>query len=346
MFFRSKKKQVVSLDIGSSLIKVVQLEHNKDEIKLTNYRMMSLLPDAIVDGEIMDRLAVVDTIRDLMQQAGIKSKEVVTSVYGRSVIIKRIKVDRCSPEELSESIRFEAESYVPYQIDEVYVDFQILDDTQAGAQMDVLLVAAKKDYVNNYTALIREAGLIPKRVDVAEFAIQNAYEYNYSMNNEQTIAFLNIGASLTTVNIVRGGVSYFTRDIPYAGNMIISALQKNIGLNHDDASGILRGEEKPGIDTEAVEAVVSTVAKDIALEINRSFAAIKSGGADINKIDRLLLSGGCAISPGLKVYFENNLNVSVEILNPVKRLDVSNKPDITDNSHIFTLSIGLALIVP
>jgi type IV pilus assembly protein PilM len=346
MFFKSKKQQVVGLDIGSGLIKVVALEHAKDSVELVNYKMINLLPDAIVDGEIMDRLAVVDTIRDLIQQSGIKTKEVVTAVSGRAVIIKRIKVDKCTPDELAESIKFEAESYVPYQIDEVNVDFQILDSSEEGAQMDVLLIAAKKEHVNNYTSLIKEAGLYPRRVDVDSFAIQNAYEYNYGLNMDSTIAFLNIGASVTNVNIMRGGYPYFTRDVSFAGNMIISALQKNIGLSHDDASAILRGEEKPGVDTDAVEAVVATIAKDLALEINRSFAALKSVGADINKIDQLILSGGCAKSPGLKGYFESNLNVGVEVLDPIKRLNVSSKPEIAEDAHIYTLALGLALIVP
>ncbi|MBN1233797.1 MAG: type IV pilus assembly protein PilM [Candidatus Coatesbacteria bacterium] len=346
MFFKSKKQQVIGLDIGSGLIKVVVLEHAKDSISLVNYKMISLLPDAIVDGEIMDRLAVVDTIRDLIQQSSIKTKDVVTAVSGRAVIIKRIKVDKCTPEELAESIRFEAESYVPYQIDEVNVDFQILDDTEEGAQMDVLLVAAKKDHVNNYTSLIKEAGLNPRRVDVDSFAIQNAYEHNYSIDLDKTIAFLNIGSSVTNVNIMRGGFPYFTRDVTFAGNTIISALQKNIGLSYDDASAILKGEEKPGIDNEAVESVVSTIAKDLALEINRSFAALKSVGADISKIDLLILSGGCAKSPGLKSYFENNLNVQVEVLNPIKRVNISSKPDIAEDAHIYTLALGLALVAP
>src|SRR4051812_49327471 len=208
------KQSLVGLDIGSHTIKAVELEATNKGRRLVRWGISAPLAEGIVDGEIMDRQLVTDAITNLLEARGIKSRQVVAAVSGRAVIVKKILMNRLSADDAQQAVYWEAEQHVPYDINEVSLDFEILGPAQNDPkQMQVLLVAAKKDMVIAFSDLIRDAGLDPLIVDVDSFAAQNALEANYDFGPEEVVGILNIGAEITNIDITQGGIPYFTKDL-------------------------------------------------------------------------------------------------------------------------------------
>ncbi len=242
MLFR-KAKNLVGLDIGSSAVKLVELKAGKEgRFQLVKAGLENLSPEAIVDGAIMDSSLVVETISRLLASTGVKNSNVAVSVSGHSVIVKKIQLPTMPEEELSESIRWEAEQYVPFDINDVYLDYVVLDPGAPGETMGVLLVAAKKDKVDDYKNVVTQAGRTPGLVDVDVFALQNCYEVNYGLDPTRVVALVNIGASVMNVNILASGQTVFWRDITFGGNQFTDALQKAFSLNFEQAEALKRGE--------------------------------------------------------------------------------------------------------
>src|SRR5512134_1176300 len=215
----AKSKLAVGLDIGSSGVKLVQLKEKKGGYALTAFGAAPLPPEAIVDGALMNSAAIVQAIQDLVAQQKVKTREVAIGVRGHSVIIKKISLPRMTQEELDESIQWEAEQYIPFDVKDVNIDTQILArESDATGQMDVLLVAAKKDMINDYTSVCAEAGLTATVVDVDAFAVQNAYQANYDGGASETVVLVNVGAAVSNINVLSNGVTTFTRDITIGGN--------------------------------------------------------------------------------------------------------------------------------
>jgi type IV pilus assembly protein PilM len=157
------------------------------------------------------------------------------------VIVKKVSLPAMSREELDEQIRWEAEQYIPFDVNEVNLDFQILGGGNDDGQMEVLLVAAKKDLIDDYVQVIHEAGLVPVAIDVAAFAVENAFEANYDVSPGQTVALVNVGAQVVNINIVSNGVPCFTRDITTAGNQYTEEIQKALSISFGEAERIKLG---------------------------------------------------------------------------------------------------------
>jgi type IV pilus assembly protein PilM len=226
------RKGIIGLDIGSRQIKAVQLKEVKSGYELEGIGIVSLLPELIVDGAILDSLRVVDAVKELISDKNLTAKDTSIAVSGHSsVIIKRVSLPQMTEEELNESIKFEAEQYIPFDIEDVNLDFQILGQREEGDEMDVMIVAVKKEKINEYTASVREAGLNPVIVDVDAFALENLYEINYEIREDEVIALVNIGAGTINMNILKGGVSVFTRDSSVGGNLHTEALQKGFVIS-------------------------------------------------------------------------------------------------------------------
>jgi type IV pilus assembly protein PilM len=344
----SRKIEPIALDIGSTFIKLVQLKGSGKNYSLAKFGMVPLPAEVIVEGAVMDANRVSEAIKELLVAQKIKTKEVVLSVSGSSVIIKRISIADMTDEELAESIKWEAEQYIPFSIDDVNVDFQKLGPGAAEGQADVLLVAVKKDKINDYVNLVKDAGLEPVVVDVDAFALANMCELNYEIEAGIT-ALLNIGASVMNINILRDGVSIFTRDITVGGNRYTEALQRDAGLSYDDAEKIKRNGTVDGTDREQLNGIIATVTEDIVGEIQRSFDFFRSTtGSD--KVSRVLLSGGCAkISQFTKVLSER-LEIPVDIINPFKNIKVDPKyfeaGFISDAAPLAAIAVGLAMRRP
>lgn len=339
----SRGKQVIGLDIGSNTIKAVQISKEKDGYRLEKVGVALLEPEIIVDGSIIDASRVVDTIRLLLKEQGIKVKDAVISVSGySSVIIKKITIPEMTEEELSESIKWEAEQYIPFPIDEVKLDFEIIGPSAAADnQMDVLLVVAKKEKVNDYISVITQAGLNPVVVDVDVFALENMYELNYGIELGKNVVLVNIGASTTNINIIRDGMPLITRDSPVGGNQYTEAIQKEFGITYEKAESLKKREISMDIEPSVMENIMYTVSGAIATEIIRAIDLINE------EITGLILSGGCSKLPGLPEFLSDKTGVPAEIANPFKNIYTDPRvfrPEyLTDIAPVVALGVGLAI---
>src|SRR5512143_1990960 len=319
----SRKIEPIALDIGSTFIKLVQLKGSGKNYQLVKFGMVPLPPEVIVEGAVMDAGRVVEAIKELLAAQKVTTKDVVISVSGSSVIIKRVSVADMTDEELAESIKWEAEQYIPFSIDDVNIDFQKLGPGPTEGQADVLLVAVKKDKINDYVNLVKEAGLEPVVMDVDAFALANMYELNYEMSAGIT-ALLNIGASVMNISILKDGLSIFTRDITVGGNRYTEALQKEFGLSYEDAEKVKRGALAEGVDAENITSVMSSVTEDIVGETQRSFDFFRSTtGSD--SVSRVLVSGGCARIGNFISALSERIGIPVEITTPFKHINVDPK---------------------
>ncbi len=241
MFGLGKAKAVVGLDIGSSAVKGVELKAAGKKYRVTAFASEPIPPDSIVDGAIIDGAAVADAIRRLFENKAFKAKEVAASLSGNAVIVKKISLPVMTEAELAESIHWEAEQYIPFDIQDVNLDYQILDagtGPDSKGTMDVLLVAAKKEKIADYTGVISQAGRTAVVVDVDAFALQNAYETNYGIDPQAVVVLLNAGASAININIVSGSQSVFTRDVSLGGNAYTEAVQKELNLPFDERRAV------------------------------------------------------------------------------------------------------------
>ena len=313
-----KRKGLVGVDIGSSAVKAVELKpggKGGDEYQLINIGSEALPPEAIVDGAIMDSGAVIDAIQRLFASQKIKTNEVATSVSGNAVIVKKISLPQMSTEELAESIHWEAEQYIPFDIQDVSLDYEVIDGGGSGGNMDVLLVAVKKDKISDYTSAISQAGRSPLVVDVDVFALQNCYEINYGIDPGRVVALLNIGASIMNINIVKGATSIFNRDIAVGGNQYTDAIQKELNLSFDQAEALKKGARVEGAAPENLHPIIQAVSENIALEIQKTFDFFRATSSE-DRIDRIFLSGGTAKIQGLRDLLAERFEAGVEILNP------------------------------
>jgi type IV pilus assembly protein PilM len=340
------KKELVGLDIGSSAVKLVEVRTGGKagaEFQLTNIGLEPLPPEAIVDGAIMDSGAVIDAIQRLFSTLKVKTTEVATSVSGNAVIVKKITLPQMSPEELAESIHWEAEQYIPFDIQDVALDYEVIEGG-TGGNMDVLLVAVKKDKINDHTSVIAQAGKSALVVDVDVFALQNCYEVNYGVDPGRVVALLNIGASVMNINILRGGTSIFNRDIAVGGNQYTDAVQKELNVSFDQAETMKRGGE--GSSAETVQPILQAVSENIALEIQKTFDFFKATSSE-DRIDRIFISGGASVVPGLRELLGDRFEAGVEFLNPFNNVTYNPKdfdPDyINEVAPSAAIAVGLAV---
>ena len=269
-----KQKAVVGLDIGSSAVKAVQLKPSGKQFRVAAFASEPVPADAIVDGAIIDADAVVATIKRLFEASkAFKTKEVCASLSGNTVIVKKITLPVMTEAELRDSIYWEAEQYIPFDIQDVNLDYQVLDPgtgPDSRGSMDVLLVAAKKEKIGDYTSVITRAGRIPVVVDVDAFALQNAFEANYGFESSRVVVLLNAGASAININIVQGDQSVFTRDISVGGNAYTEAVQKELSLSFDAAEQLKRGIPVDGATVEDAEPVLRAVTENVVLEVQKT----------------------------------------------------------------------------
>ena len=340
-----KKQSLVGLDIGSHTIKVAELQSQPNKgHRLVNWGISAPLAEAIVDGEIMDRQLVVDAISNLLESRGISGRNVVAAVSGRAVIVKKITMNRLSADDAQQAVYWEAEQHVPYDINDVSLDFEILGPAPNDPkQMQVLLVAAKKDMVMSFGDLIREAGLQPMVVDVDSFATQNALEANYDFSPSDVVATLNVGAEITNINITQGGVPYFTKDLQVGGHTFIEAAQRKFNLSQTEAAAAVRGESGSSLE---IGPVVEQACEGLATALDRAQAYLRTAG-EAGSVTRIMLCGGSSLTPGLPEFLNRRFGVPAEIANPLSR--VAYDPalfagqDVMRVAPLLTVGIGLAL---
>lgn len=339
-------EEVVGVDIGTRSIKLVQLKQAKGGYQLVNLGVGQLPSDAIVDHAIMDSAAVAQCIRSLVESHLVQTKNVATSVSGHSVIIRNILMQMMTDEEVEASIEWEAEQYIPFEISDVNMDYQILGpDPNDSSQLKVLLVAAKKEFIDEYLAVFNECGLNPVVMDIDCFALENAFQTNYEQE-EEIVGLVDVGASSMNINILDQGRSVFTRDIQVGGNMFNEEIQKRLGITADEAETVKLGGNVEDIQVEVVSEIMEDATDQLAQEIQRSLDFFAATSSD-QKVDRVFLSGGVAKTPGLLEALQEKLGTPVEIMNPLRNVQVdSNKFDmeyIESVSPFFAVGVGLAV---
>ncbi|HVS01826.1 MAG TPA: type IV pilus assembly protein PilM [Thermoanaerobaculia bacterium] len=318
----SRAKGVAGLDIGSSAVKLVELKERKGDFALQKVAVEALSPEAIVDGSIMDSSLVVDAIHRLSDQAKTKNPNYATSLSGHSVIIKKIQVPAMSLEELAESIQWEAEQYIPFDINDVRLDYVVLSEEAPGeGQMDVLLVAVKRDKVNDYMSVISQAGKTPALVDVDAFAVQNCYEVNYELDPLKVVALVNMGAAVTNINVLARGQTVFWRDISFGGNQFTESLQREFNLSFDQAEQLKRGQLVDRYNPGDARPVLDGVSAEMASEIQKTFDFFSATSTE-GPVDELVVSGGCALTPNLLQILRERFGVPVELHDPFRRVHV------------------------
>ena len=347
MFF-NRSKGVVGLDIGSATVKMVELKEKKgDQYSLQRIGVEPLSPEAIVDGSIMDSSLVVDAIQKLTEQTGVKSPNFATSVSGHSVIIKKIELPAMEPDELAESIQWEAEQHIPFDINDVRLDYVTLSDGDPAMEnMDVLLVAVKREKVNDYVSVISQSGKSPVVVDVDAFAIQNAYELNYDLDPLKNVALINMGAGVTNINIVARGQSVFWRDISFGGNQFTESLQREFNLSFDQAELLKRGDAVGSYTAADGRKVLDQISAEMANEIQKTFDFFGATSSE-GPVDELVLSGGCALTPNLQEVLRERFGVPTELLNPFRRVQFKesdfNREWLESIAPMLAVAVGLAI---
>ena len=340
-----RKKTTIGLDIGSGLIKVAVINHGKGEPELEKVAIVPLLADAIVDGEVMDPGIVADAVRGAIAGAGLKTKgrNVATAVGGRDVIIKKIQIDRVKEQQAREIIRWEAEQHVPFDMESVELDFQILDPDADGMEMSVLLVAAKRDLIEGKLRLLSDADISASIVDVDAFALHNAFELNYPDATSGVVCLVNIGHEVTNVNILEDGVPLLTRDIGVGTRRFREDLQRERGLSAEEADALLQGYDQ----SPHLQAVIESRGEEIAIGVERAAAFLASSSRSATKMKSVFTCGGGSRVPGLAEALGTRLRLPVEQANPLQRLRVRDGAfdslAIDEVAPLLMLPIGLAL---
>ncbi len=346
MIFSSPKKNIIGLDIGTSSIKLMELEDHKGIYHLKNFGLAFLPRETITNGILKNSTTVVDAIKNLVKNLKVKANNVALSVSGHPVIIKNITLPMMSEVELEDSIQWEAEQYIPFDLDEVNLDFQIFGASKVNPDdMEVLLVAAKKTLISEYIQAIVESGLNPVIIDIDSFALENMYETNYPIENDKIIALIDIGASMININIIQEGASTFTRDVFLGGDHITEELQKELSVSYEEAERLKLGGEIEGVDYDRIENIVKNAYASVAVEIQRSLDFYSSSSDE--GVDKLLLSGGACKIPGIEDIVGEKTSIPVELIDPFRQIEIN--PDAFDPEYIkdialqATVAIGLAI---
>ncbi len=331
-------KKVLALDIGSSEIKALEVAESGNGVAISGF----------ASTKIGSQNETIYAIKEILRHASFRSKRCVTSVSGRSVIVRYVTMAQMPKEDLKQAIRFEADKYIPFEVDEVVMDTQILEDSVGDSsqpEMKVLLVAVRKSLIEEHLALLQEAGLTSVIIDVDAFALGNAFEMRArgsgGLPPEKVVALIDIGANKTNINILKGSISYFTREVYLAGNDFTEAVSRKFNLDTQEAE---RLKCDPGDQAPEVEEAILPTLDDLGNEIQLSFDYFE------NQFDRVVeevyISGGSAQLPGLQRAFEGAFEKSVVFWNPLENVDVkADRIDVKTLSHYagqLAVAVGLA----
>lgn len=337
-------KNLVGVDIGSTSIKVCELKQGRKGLSLVKLGYAPLAPQVIVDGQVMDASAVSEALQRIFKDSKINRKEVAISVSGQAAIIRKISVPLMTTEELNEQIQWEAEQHIPFDIKDVQIDHQVLRRNSDEGQMDVLLVAAKRDQIEDYAQLVRAAKLRPTVCDIDAFSVQNLFEFTRGLDPTQTVALINVGASLSSLNVISGGISQFSREIANGGNLITEEIQRTLNVPQEQAEAYKCGDSEDGIVPEQVVEILEGACDAIAAEIQRSLDFFMATGGEA-EISRIFITGGSAGLPPLAQAIEQRSRIPVETWLPTDGLDLGGKHVSQDilSRHALQLSVALGL---
>lgn len=346
MFFSRRSNSTVGLDVGASSIKLVKLDHGKNGFAVSAIGIRELPPEAIVADEIRDREAVIFNIQSLIDQTDPKIKDVVVSISGHGVITDKFVIDKKTGPEAEQAILFETEQRAPFDVDDVSLDYHVIKTDDEINKMEVLLVAARKEYLKMYLELIEDCGLRPVIVDSDAFAILNAYENNYDVDPAKVTALVNIGHDVTNITYMAEGLFKATRDVSSGTREIYTAIQREFRLNPELTQKAIKGEMSDTIDQDMLKATIISSTEELSSGIELAFSYFKSQ-TKLDRIDWIVLSGGGALVPYLPEYLQSKLGVPLELANPLRNIDYD--PELFQYlqpekiAPLLTVSVGLAM---
>ena len=345
MIFGKKARTVAGLDIGASSIKLVKLEEKGGAYVLTSLGMRELPMEVIVDEEIKDKETIIFNLQSLVEQCDPKLKDVAISISGPGVITDKITMDKKSGTEAQQAILFEAEQRSPFDVEDVTMDYHIVNINEDIKKMDVLLVAARNEFLNSYVELISDAGLRPMIVDTDAFAIFNAYDLNYEIDPNKVTALMDIGFDTTSITFIKEGLFHSTRDLASGGRIIYNTIMKEFRINQELALKTIKGDMGSSIDQDMLKATVVTASEELISGLEVAFSYFKST-AKVSQVDWIVLSGGGALIPFLPEFIQSKLNIPIEIANPLRNIEYD--PDIFKDMQpdkiapLLAVSVGLA----
>ena len=339
-----KSRGTVAIDLGSGQVKMLTLENGSGTPRIGALGIERLQHDAIVGGEIMDYRVVVDAVRALRERLDIKGRAAATAVSGRDVIVKRIKMDRMRDAEARKVIRWEAEQHVPFDMESVSLDFEVLDPDSDGLQMDVLLVAAKMDLVEGRMRLLEEAGFDTAVIDVDSFAVQTAFEKAYEHAAYGSFCLVNIGREISNLSVVEQTSPVLTRDLAIGTRRFAEALVKELGISLEDAETRIR---QPGEMDAASRDALKEPIESLVAPVERARSILMSGESSQGRLDEVVLSGGGARLPGLGEAIERRLGTKVTVLDPLRAVAATAEVERSLAEHggasVLAVAVGLGL---
>ena len=346
MLLTKRNKTAVGLDVGANSIKLVKLDRLKDGFAVSALGMRELPPEAIIADEIKDREAVIFNIQSLIDEVDPKIRDVVVSISGYGVITDKFTIDKKTGSEAEQAILFEAEQRSPFDVEDVTMHHHVIRVDEETKKQEILLVAARNEFLNSFIELISDAGLQPAVVDVDAFAALNAYLFNYDVDPERTTVLVNIGYDVTNVLYIHEGFYHSTRDISAGTREIYNSIQKEFRLNAELANKAIKGEMKDSIDQDMLKATVVSATEELISGMELAFSYFKSQ-AGVDRIDWMVLSGGGALVPFLPEYLQSKLSIPLEILNPLRNIDFD--PEMFQYlepekiAPLLTVPVGLAM---
>ncbi len=347
LFGLGKKTTTFGLDIGTAVVKVAEVAESKGgRYALKSVASVSLPRDTIGEGTIKDPGVVTEAIKECVRKAGVTSTSAVISVSGREAIVKRVPLPKVTPKELADAIMLEAEHHIPFAIDEVFLDYQVVGET--ANSMSVVLVATKKVKVLEYVAVVEDAGLEAVVVDLDAFAIQNQYEVNAGDGGGEAVALIDIGATIMKTNVVHGGASIFARDVPFGGHNYTDAIAQRLNIPWEKAEAAKQGREV-GVNWDDLVPALESVSRELSLEVQRTFDYFAST-PDSERIGKIVLSGGGAKLSGLEDFLASSWGVPVEMARPFQRVEFDPEQFPDEDLHqvgsVLAVVVGLALRRP
>jgi type IV pilus assembly protein PilM len=342
------QESYVAIDVGSNSIKMLEVSTATDQLELLNWGSIPTPAAAIQNNMVSEPDRVAEAVRALLEAKGVRAKKAITAVPGPAVMIKRVTLPAQSPQETENTIMFEAGNFIPEELDNVNLDYQVIGTKPDSKEMEVLLAAAKKDIVGSYAETLRGAGLLPVVVDVDYFALDNLYELNYEPVADQVVALVNIGARYSSINILKGGRSVFTGDVPVGGRDITEALTRDLGVPADEAERLKTGKGSNGFDAEQLNMALGPAVDALIEEIHYALSFFWTAATD-ERIDMLYLSGGAAQTAELAQRLAERIEAPVEVTDPFGRIALSPSLDaagLQRRASEFAVALGLSVRRP
>jgi len=321
----SAKKEAypLGIDIGSHSIKICQIAKSGDVFKLVSLGSAKLPEGAVEDGILQEPEEVAKTITTLIKNLKVKEKRVAISISGYSVIVKKINLSAMEEKDLDEYIQTEVGQYIPFDIEDVYLDYQDLHTNTADYdRTDVMLVAAKKEVVDGYLSMLQSAGLKVVIVDIGGFALENIYDANYSL--DENVALVDIGATKMSINIVSQGISVLARDVVVGSRQLTDQIQNRFGITTEEAEGLKMGYEPVEEKQKDLDEIFANTCTQWALELKKAIDLYYTNNPDM-ALNKIILSGGGSKVQGLGQFFAEEIGLEVETLNPFIRIKTDNK---------------------